>query len=210
MKAAHIAATMSKDFILVSIFYRLLLRASLVRVSFKGKMEKIEQPVLFVANHQSVLDAVLIGSLIGSKPHLWFAKKELRGWFLIGLWLSRMSVFVDAESPYAASKSLIKGLALLEKYHLNAIVFPEGGRFVDGKIHLFFAGFAVIAKRIGYPVVPIRIEDAYKAYPPGSFLARDYPVTVTIGKPFVCGAEESYQEFAQRVYSWFIDSHDKE
>ena len=188
----------------VSLFNYLLLKATLVNVNFVGNIKKFKGQFLFVSNHQSALDIILLGCVAGANSHIWFAKEELKKNLFIGFWLNRMSVFVSFDSSYRSSRYLIKGINLMKKYKLSALIFPEGGRYRDGKIHDFFAGFAVIAKRIGCPVVPIKIDGANKVYPTGSFLIKNVPVTVKVGEIIECGEDETTQDFTKRVRDWFL------
>ncbi|MBT3455562.1 1-acyl-sn-glycerol-3-phosphate acyltransferase [bacterium] len=190
-------------FSLLSVFYNLILFSTFVRIKIKGDRQKFNQQILFVSNHQSTLDIIIMGKIIGSFPHVWFAKYELGKNFIMGLWMRRMSALVDYRCKYKSSKALLRGISLMKKYKLSGAMFPEGGRYTDGKLHPFFKGFAVIAKRIGCPVVPVMINNAYKVYPPGSIFLKDETIYVTIGPAFVCKSNESYDEFTKRVYGWF-------
>ena len=84
------------------------------------------------------------------------------------------------------------------------IIFPEGGRYSDGKVHDFLWGFAIIARKTGRPVVPVLIVDTYKVYPMGSFFVNYSPIKVIIGKPFVMLEQESDEAFIKRVHAWFL------
>src|SRR5206468_936389 len=72
------------------------------------------------------------------------------------------------------------------------LVFPEGSRTPDGKIHPLRPGIQLLIKRTQAPIVPIGIAGAYDALPIG----RSYPhfaplflpaekatIAVAIGRP---------------------------
>jgi len=60
-----------------------------------------------------------------------------------------------------------------------------------------------MAKKTGRPVVPVRIFNANKVYPPHSFFVYWHPVTIVVGKPMYINERESDDEFKDRVHEWF-------
>lgn len=192
------------------IFYKATLLFSFVPIEFIGKENLPKEPAVFVANHQSALDIPLVGSLMGGFPHIWLAWANLK-YYWIGIVISRMTVLIDTTTPMKGMRSLIKAIKMFDGKQRHVIIFPEGGRFIDGnKIHDFFAGFVIIAKRTKRPVIPILILNAYKVYPPGAFFINRYPVRVIIGKPFYFKEGESDDAFKNRVRKWFVDIESKE
>lgn len=189
----------------MGLFYKLSCAASFLPITIIGKENLPHGPAIYAANHQSALDIVLVGSLLNFHPHFWFFKVELSTTPFLGKMLKRMNVAVDRSTPRSALRGLLEGIRLAQGNNRSLVIFPEGGRYMDGKIHDFLSGFAILARKTGFPVVPIMIENAYKVYPPGSFYIRYYPITIRIGKPCVLGAEESDHAFIERVYRWFVE-----
>jgi len=187
-------------------FYVAILKGSLLPITYKG-LENIpkNKPVIFAANHQSSLDIPLIGVLSKGVPHVWLAKEELMDSIFIKFIVPLVSVLVDVSSPRNAMLSLRKILGVVNNQHRNLIIFPEGARYTDGKIHDFFGGFVVLAKKIGRPVVPVCILGVDKAYPPETFWVQWHPITVIVGKPFVYEENDTDELFKNRVYQWFVD-----
>jgi len=185
--------------------YRIILFCTLLPIKFIGKRNIPKEPAIIVANHQSSLDIPLVGSLLNTFPHVWLAKKELFSEPLYGWIISRISVPIDVETPQKAMRSLVRALTLVRDKKMHAIIFPEGGRYIDGKIHDFFSGFVILAKKTGRPVVPVCIFNACTAYPPGAFLARWCPIKVVVGKPMHLEENESDEAFKDRVHAWFIE-----
>lgn len=192
-------------FFFMYLFYRISLFGTLLPITIIGNENISDDGSIVVANHQSALDVALIGALLKYKPHLWLFKKELRKIPFYGIMANRMNIAVDRDSPRKSLASLLEGIRLIRGTSRTLIIFPEGGRYADGKIHEFLWGFAIIARKTGFPVTPIVIKDAYKVYPAGSFFMNYHPVTVIIGKPFVLQADESDEQFIQRIYTWFVD-----
>lgn len=187
-------------------FYVAILKCSFLPITYKG-LENIpkNQPVIFAANHQSTLDIPLVGVLSKGVPHVWLAKAELMDSIFIRWVVPLLSVLVDVSSPRNAMLSLRKILAIVNNHHRNLIIFPEGTRRTDGKVHDFFKGFAILAKKTGRMVIPVCIIGINKAYPPETFWLRLYPVTVIVGKPFLYEESDTDESFKERVHSWFVE-----
>lgn len=160
--------------------------------------------VIFVANHQSAMDIPVVGLICGPQPHIWLALEYYVNTPILGFFIKRMFVPVNRESKTKAAQSLIQILRLLKEKRQHLIIFPEGARFTDGKIHEFFKGFAVIAKKTGLPVVPIYMPNNGKIYPPYSFLIHKYPIIAHIGKPFYFSDSDTEETFTQQVQEWFV------
>jgi 1-acyl-sn-glycerol-3-phosphate acyltransferase len=193
-------------FYLVYWFYLATLKCTLLPITYKG-VENIPKntAVIFAANHQSTLDIPLVGVLSKAVPHVWLAKTEAMAGVFVRFAVPLLSVIVDVSSPREAMLSLRKILNLVNGHHRNLMIFPEGTRHIDGKIHDFFGGFAIIAKKTGRPVVPVCIKGINKAYPPDTFWVYLYPITVIVGKPFMYEEHDTDESFKQRVYNWFVE-----
>ncbi len=55
---------------------------------------------------------------------------------------------------------------------MSVVVFPEGARTLDGRMHAFRRGAYALAMEFGLPVVPITIDGAYKVMPRSAILPR--------------------------------------
>ncbi len=191
-------------FWLSHIFYVAALKTSMVPITFVGKKNIPNEPAIIVANHQSAMDIPLVGSLLDSFPHIWLAKSELgRSW--LAPIVRRMAVLIDMSTPQRGMRSLKRAIDLVKGKRRHAIVFPEGGRYIeDNGVREFFGGFVMLAEHTNRPVVPIMIFNTYKVYPPGSFFVNRQPVKVVVGKPFYLGKDEDADAFKERVHQWFV------
>jgi len=188
----------------VQFVYWLALRCTLLPIAIEGACNIPCEPAIIVANHQSSLDVPLVGLLMHGYPHVWLAKVELFESYLLRFLLRRLAIPIDVSTPNKAMRSLVTALAVIRDKPIHAIIFPEGGRYIDGKVHDFFAGFVMLAKKTGRPVVPVHIFDAYKVYPPGSFIAHRHPIKVVVGKPMRMNEGETDKAFKDRVQVWFV------
>jgi 1-acyl-sn-glycerol-3-phosphate acyltransferase len=191
------------------IFYWFCLKFSLLPITFKGMHNIPKEPCIIVANHQSSFDIPLIGNALKNKTHVWLAWTELTKSPLLKLILPRNSVLVDTSSPIKGMRTLVEAINLVKAKPWDLIIFPEGARHTDGKVHEFLGGFSVIAKKIDRPVIPIKIIGVNKVYPPKTFWIHFHPITVIIGGPMHIGPHETDQEFKERVHAWFLHPHEE-
>lgn len=136
--------------------------------------------VLFVANHLSYLDPIIVGA---ASPRVlnYLARADLfsiplfsqliRGLNAIPLKRDRF----DRSSLMKCTNILKDGKALL--------LFPEGTRGIDGKLGEGKLGAGMIAYYSKKPVIPTYIVGSGKVLPRGKFIPRLKQVCIIFGKP---------------------------
>lgn len=192
-------------FYLLNIFYKGIVYLTFMPLKIVGKSNIPNEFVIFAANHQSAFDIPVLGSITDGAPHIWLVLEYYIKKPILGFFIKRMFVPVDQESSAKAARSLITILKFLKDKRSHLLIFPEGGRYTDGKIHDFFKGFAVIAQKTGLPVVPVYMPNNYKIYPPHSFLIYYNQIDVIIGKPIIYTEDDTPETFSKKVRDWFIE-----
>ena len=146
-----------------------------------------------------------------SYPHIWLVKQAYAKIPLFSILVKRMHIPVHREDSRAAGRALLKAYKQARGITSHIIMFPEGRRYDDGKIHEFNSGFALLAKKLQRPVIPIAISGFEKIMPKGTIFI-DYHATqptMTIGKPITIDKHESIESFTQRVHKWFKEQVEK-
>ena len=77
----------------------------------------------------------------------------------------------------------IRSVARLLLADQAVLIFPEGGRSVDGRLQPFKPGAFRLALSRGVPVLPVTITGAWEAWPPHRRFPRPGRVTVTFHSP---------------------------
>lgn len=185
--------------------YKAAVYGSLVPVTVEGKENIPQEPAIFVANHQSAFDIPLLGFIVNGAPHVWLFLARYAKVPLFGFIARRMNVVVDHSGLRKLVGSLEKAVGIVKERKSHIMLFPEGGRYIDGEIHSFFYGFAILAQGTGRPVVPVMMHNVGKVYPPYAFLVQPFPIRLVIGKPFIVQNGESEEEFVRRVHAWFLE-----
>lgn len=146
-----------------------------------ANVDSMQGPAILAANHMSFLDPPLVAVSIKHPLHF-LTKRELTEIPVFGgliRWLSVIPVrrgILDHEAMDQVRACLAAGERIL--------IFPEGTRSRDGKIHEAKAGFGKLVYETGVPVVPVRIVGSFKSFPPDTLFPRPSPVHVIFGKPF--------------------------
>ena len=173
------------------IWSRLFCLISLVRIEVRGR-EKLDRSTsyVFVANHQGAYDIFLIYGYLGHK-FKWMMKSSLRRIPFVGAACAAAGfIFVDR-----SGKGLRETLAAAEKIltgGMSLVVFPEGSRTPDGKIHRFKKGAYQIADDLSLRVVPLTIDGYYRVLSKNSKLIRPGKIVLTVHDPIFPQADGHY------------------
>jgi len=122
------------------------------------------RPAVFVFNHQSQLDVVIIGALL-RQDFTGVAKKELQKdpMFAPLGWLADVA-YVDRTDTEQAKRALAPAVEAL-KGGRSLAMSPEGTRSATPKIGPFKKGAFHVAMQAGVPMVPIVIRNAGELMP---------------------------------------------
>jgi acyl-[acyl-carrier-protein]-phospholipid O-acyltransferase / long-chain-fatty-acid--[acyl-carrier-protein] ligase len=146
-------------FALVRFLLRLVLRP-LFRVSVTGSPEVFHNPrTLIVANHESLLDGVLLGAFLPLPAVFVVHTQVLAHWYFRLLLRLVPHLAVDSANPIA-----IKLICRLVETGQPVVIFPEGRLTITGSLMKVYDGAAFVAAKTGATVVPVRIEGAGRSY----------------------------------------------
>lgn len=128
-------------------------------------MENIpkDEAVLFVANHSSMFDVVLVYSLLPNVTGF-VSKKSILKVPLLRVWMKRLHcLFLDRENPRDGLQMILDGIEKI-KQGISIFIFPEGTRSKTGELLEFKAGAVKMASKTGCKIVPIAIEGTRDAF----------------------------------------------
>ena len=172
------------------------------RVVNADRLGSLDAPAVFVANHHSHLDTTL---LLTALPRPWRnelvvaaaadyffdtrAKAALAAWAYGAVPMERRKV--SRRSADRAAGLLESGWSLL--------IFPEGGRSLDGYGQEHKGGAAYLGVRCGAPIVPVHLEGTGRILPKGAKRPEPGEVTINIGAPLLAAQGEDARSLAVRV-----------
>ena len=138
-----------------------------------GKENFIQnEPFVFVANHTSNLDVVVL-YLSFNRPLNFMAKKELFSFKPLGWILKKLGAFPIDRNANDLS-ALKKAMSILRHGEVLAI-FPQGTRKQTLDVDDAKSGAVLIASKCKVPVLPVAISGKYK------FRGK---ITINIDKPY--------------------------
>lgn len=142
------------------VYHRACCRMLGMHVATRGHQSR-HHPTLFVANHSSYLDIMVLGSLI---PGSFVAKAEIAGWPFFGtLAKLQRSVFVDRKphNTHLQRDEMQKRLDAGE----NLILFPEGTSDDGNTVEPFRSALLSVAeRRVGKTGHPLTLQPVSIAY----------------------------------------------
>jgi 1-acyl-sn-glycerol-3-phosphate acyltransferase len=171
-------------------------------VDGRERLDALDAPVIFAANHHSHADTGLLLSLLPERFRRktvvaaaadYFFDRRAKGTFhaLAFGAVPMERTKVNRRSAVVATDLLADGWSLL--------IFPEGGRSPDGWAQEFRGGAAYLAVRSGRPVVPVYLQGTRNMWPKGQRLPRPHKVTVTFGTPISPDPGEDARRLAARL-----------
>jgi 1-acyl-sn-glycerol-3-phosphate acyltransferase len=136
--------------------------------------------MLICANHQSVLDPIVIGCAFPRRSN-YLAKKTLFGIWWLAWFLKQVdTISIDRDGMgIAGMKETLRRLRRNE----SVLLFPEGSRTHDGNLQPLMSGFVALAKRVDLPLLPVGLDGPFACWPRGSSFPRMGMVHVVFGKP---------------------------
>lgn len=137
---------------------------------------------LIVSNHQSIFDVPILNGYLGVFSGF-IGKQSIAKYPLVGKWISLdICGMIDRSSPRRAIETINKAAEILKK-GVNQIIFPEGTRTRDGRVHEFKAGAFKIATKAKVEVLPVAIVGAYEMFPKNSLALKSGDIKLVIHPP---------------------------
>ncbi len=141
------------------------------------------RPAMFMFNHQSKADVVIITSLL-RRDIASIGKKEIKKLPLIGKVLEMAGVvMIDRNDPAGAIEAIKPLVIAMREQGKSVVMAPEGTRTPTRKLAPFKKGGFHIAMQAGVPIVPIVIHNASDIAPKGDFIFRKGTVDVEVLPP---------------------------
>ena len=168
------------------------------RVKKIDRKKLTDNPQIFVSNHQSFVDPLILGSLFPNKIVFntlflaidWYFKKGV-----MKLLVSNGNVvLIDINKNIRKSVEEIVGYL---KGGKSIVIFPEGARTKDGKVAQFKKVFAIIAKELNVDIQCLGIKGAFEAYSRYMKFPKPKKIEVAVLEKF--SPEGSYDEITQKA-----------
>lgn len=134
-----------------------------LKIINKDKLDKIKGPVIFICNHLSNADGLILNKVL----------KEKDVTFIMGVKLTKdpmtnlgCKVVKNIQiTPSSPDRNAISNLVKHVKNGNNILIFPEGTRSRNGSMIRAKKGIYLISKLCGVPIVPLCIYGSEKFMP---------------------------------------------
>jgi len=177
----------------------MLLKILQIRVNTQGLTQvHPSAPRMFLANHSSYLDIFVLTARLPGKV-IFLGKRELNKVPLFGWsWVIAGNVPIDRHSPRAFMQSLdLAAHRIRQGYSL--VIFPEGTRSPDGKIHPFKRGFIRIAQKSRATIYPVTINGAFRSFKKGDKVIQPARLELIVHPPIQPDYQQNPREIEVQI-----------
>ena len=161
----------------VIVFFGMGFRYELIRKT-KEKLDKNKQ-YIFIANHTSTIDIMLMAVLHPHHPICFIGKAELAKIPIFGILYRRIAILVDRKSPKSRA-DVYRKAAVKMNHGQNIVIFPEGGVPDDTGVMLdaFKDGAFILSTKHNFPVAVYTFAGLKEMFPFDN--AKGYPGKVKV------------------------------
>jgi 1-acyl-sn-glycerol-3-phosphate acyltransferase len=157
-----------------------------VKVTVVGR-ERVDPRGIYVytPNHQSLLDPPLVWLALGTPRRRigFLVKTELERVPIFGYGIKAIGMLPVERGNHERAVQSAKRATERLRAGRSFAVYPEGTRTRTGELLPFKKGAFRMAVDAGVPVVPVTIDGAHAAMPPGALRLEPVPIRVTIHEP---------------------------
>lgn len=187
------------------------------RIEGRERLRGVRGPLLVISNHIGDVDAGFILTALPARlrnrvaiatggealeilrspepRRIWLLRLYDRVKWILGV--SLLNLFpLPREAGFRRSFAYA-GEAVDRGYSI--LVFPEGRHTTDGKLLPFRAGIGMLAKNLGIPILPMRIDGLFEIKNAGKKFAAPWKIRVRIGKPRTFPQEADASEIAAEL-----------
>ena len=145
--------------------FRVILWIGGVKITVKGKENIPDEAALFVGNHRSYFDILIL--YIQCKRLTGFvAKDSIEKVPSLRVWMRYLyCLFLDRKDPRAGMKTILQAIEYI-KQGVSIYIFPEGTRNDGEELSMlpFKEGSFKIATKTGCPIVPVSINNSAEIF----------------------------------------------
>lgn len=172
-----------------------------MKITISGRENIPKETCVFMGNHQSILDIPVL-KYATDRNLDFIAKDDLIKVPIVGYWITHLkSIILNRESTREGIKSINLAVENVKQGY-SYVIFPEGTRSTDKKVHEFKKGSLKIATKAKAPIVPFAINGTDKFLGDGKKL-RPGRVEIIFGEPIATSSmsKEEEKEIAEKLHN---------
>ncbi|MEJ2169972.1 MAG: lysophospholipid acyltransferase family protein [Desulfobacterales bacterium] len=162
-------------------------------------------PLVFIANHMSLIETLMLASMVQPFSRVTFViKEELRHYPIVGHIMKGLKLIaVSRQNPRDDFKVVMRaGCDFIAKGG-SIFIFPQATRSVEFDIQAFNTLGVKVAARAGVPVVPIAIKTDFQGN--GKFIKDMGPIDPQKTLHFKFGAPMAVESNARRTHEYVVE-----
>ncbi len=190
-------------------YLTILLTTPIFSLEIAGKknldmISKEKTPVIFIANHSSMLDTFAIYRAFPFSIRLNTFAAAARDFFFKNFITAALGRLVFNAFAFSRKENVKQSLADFGEIinrKSNILIYPEGTRSRSGNLLEFKAGTGLMAWNTEVPIVPIKLEGLHEVMPVGKhFPELGSRVKVIIGEPITFTKMSSPEEITDKLH----------
>ena len=134
-----------------------------IKVKTDKKIRDLPGPLVFVGNHPSFIDPVIMAATVKGRPINFVAGEFLFRKPIFGPIITKGGCIPKAQ--YRNDLRTVRAMIRVLSRGGTLGIFPEGTRFTDGHSNPFDTGLASLVKKTGAGIVIFRSHGAYMTWP---------------------------------------------
>jgi len=173
-----------------------------IRCEVQGAENIPSAPCVVLSKHSSAWETIAFSGIF--PPHVYVIKRELLWIPVLGWGLACFSpIAINRANRRSAMQRLVEQGRERFAQGFSIMIYPEGTRIAVGKRGTYRLGGAILATRLGAPVLPVA-HNAGLFWPRNAFLKFSGKVIVRIGKPIETEGRQP-EEVMRDVERWIED-----
>ena len=171
-----------------------------IAVSGRQHLQKGKHYIV-IANHQSMLDILAVCAALPIN-FKFLAKRELFRIPLMGWGMASAGYIPVDRASHKSGREAVQRITQVLNRSVSVLLFPEGTRSPDGKIHAFKMGAFKLARDNKVEILPVVVDGTGQALPKNSWLIKKKSTfVVSIGKPVPLDdyADSSMDEAKEKI-----------
>ncbi|HYY45536.1 MAG TPA: lysophospholipid acyltransferase family protein [Candidatus Angelobacter sp.] len=173
-----------------------------LRVIDQDRVKSVQGGAIFVSNHSSALDAVVMLQALPNRFRYRAFVVAAADSIFKRKWEAMLTQLLINTFPIPRAGGARPALDRLKEHlahHWSVVIFPEGTLSRTGNIGTFKKGAAILAIDAGVPIVPAYVEGLYEIFPRFRRIPRRHPATIKFGDPLLPEPGEDYDRFIART-----------
>lgn len=169
------------------------------------------RPAVFVFNHQSNVDLVILGRLL-RRDITGVGKKEIRDMPIVGQIMEFAGVvLIDRKNSASAIEAMSPLVDAMRVEGKSVCLSPEGTRSLTHRLAPFKKGAFHLAMQAGVPMVPIVIHNSSDVLPKGEIIYRSGTVEIDVLPPVDTSkwSAQTIDEHVSDVRNMFLEALDQ-